>query len=191
MSIIRYHQNNLNQKIFWSESLSDAIRFENDGQNEDGTIYEVESSKKQSYKISATNSTCKIYSSFFDGEYVFNTTSLGFELLHITDRALRSKYIEDFWINNQEIINSILDFLHQENSLDRQFDAESLSRAVSNSFSTSTVWSEMIDIVHRIMDMLIKENTVNEGRIQGKLCISANRNTNKHLLDGRYTFVKH
>jgi len=189
--LIQIYQTELNQTRFWSESLTDTISFYADNDKESGILISVETNKKSTYSLRQENSSAIIESTFFSNKsYYITTTPLGFNLSELEDKSLYLKFIEDFWINHQEVINAILSFISSEENMDRNFTVDEIAKAVVGTFDQTTDWNTMVQITERIMDMLIKDQSVFKGQKQGKPCISASPKT-KSFINTKYIFVRH
>jgi hypothetical protein len=190
-TFIKVYQERLDAKRFYNESLTTSVRFQATSDTEYGTLWDVEVNKDFSYKLEQLKSSAIIECEYFRSKYFISTTPLGFNLHEIETKKVHLKYIEEFWIDNQEVINGILAFLVEDNNKDRQFTADDLARATRDNFNTAITWDEMQNMTDRIMEMLVEEQVVFAGQKQGQPCISGSPTTQKAIESNRYVFVQH
>jgi len=188
--LIQFYQTNaLNQKIFHTKLIPGFIKFQPIAGKPTGTILTIGDNQEFPNELKQENASVIINSEYFKNPYYISYTPLGFNLYELKDRNLYRIYIEDFWIRNQGIINAILSFISQDENKEHQFSVEALARELSSKFEKQIIWSEMQDIIDKIINMLIDEDVVLKGQKQGELCISFSTKTAKALTDNRYQLM--
>lgn len=187
MSIINAHQSNLHLQKFRSVSLSDAFRIEAKPSSDEGSILDITTGTSHKYRLTSKEATIFIESEYFQGKFIMATTPVGIELLDSTQHV-RHKYINEFWIDNQHIINKILEHLVKLKDTERLFGVDELALSAGDLFSITANWTERLEITERIMEMLIQDSTVGKGTVHGKLRISFTSQTEKKLMNNLYVW---
>ncbi|MFM9837849.1 MAG: hypothetical protein ACKVOQ_06260 [Cyclobacteriaceae bacterium] len=192
MSIIKFYQDKLSSNTrYWSQSLTTSIRFEPLPNRDTGILYEVESGSKFTYSLTTVQSSVIIETPYFKDKFFIATSPLGFNIHEIKDRNVYLKFIDEFWVDHQEVIGAILGYLILNQNNEREFTSEQLAKAVENSFASNIPWRDLLSITERMMGMLSEDGSVGEGMRLGQLCISANKETRVRLEENRYVFVAH
>lgn len=191
MSIIKFYQNKLSSDTrYWSEALTTSIKFEPLLDKDSGFLYDVETGDKFPYSLTAVQSSVIIETEYFNDRFFIATSSLGFNLLDFKSKSVYLKFIDEFWVNHQDIIGAILNHLIHDSS-EQQFTSEKLAKSLRGAFPSHITWNVMLSITERVMEMLIEDRSVNEGMISGQSYVSANKETRISVEENRYVFVKH
>lgn len=190
-TIIKLIQEELDNQRFFTESLTESIKFEPIQGEQNGFISDVEKVKRFKYTLSVVDSSVKINSTYFDRDYKIATTSLGFQLYELKSDSIRLSYINEFWIDHQEVINKVLSFLSQDENKERQFNVDHLVTATREQFGHGAILSEALEVLNKIMHMLIEQNVVLASTVQGKECIHYSPKTLHAIETSRFVFVPH
>lgn len=134
MSVIKIYQSYLDGKRFWSESLVDSIRCEAEPESNSGSLWTIEDGKLYNYKLIQDSASLIIESGYFGEKKYIVTTPLGFNLHRVEGWEIHLKFIDEFWVDHQELINAILSFITQDINKDRQFTNEELARETAKHF---------------------------------------------------------
>jgi hypothetical protein len=187
MPLIDLIQTELNDQTFNSPSLSDPIRFKADLESGKGVVVDINSAKESAYEVVQVDSSARLRTTYFPKELTISISALGFDLFDLSGSKFLS-FINEFWIDNQDVINGILEYLQAGGDNGRSYDEVSLFLVIRDRFSPTVTLKEGHETIDRIMDMLVRNGAVGKAMHLGKETIQYIPGTKKALEEGRFTW---
>jgi hypothetical protein len=190
MDIIEFHQTHLNENTYSNSSLIDSVLFKAKLGTAIGTLKNIELNQSYDYIIKPSDASILISSPYFDKAYKFVINPLGFKLIETTNDREYLTFIDEFWINHQEVIHDVLKFLCENGENGRHYDANLFVSFTNKRFASGTTFDEMLNVVDRIMEMLQQDGAVRKGVVNGVFDISYANETKIRLDGGSYAWPK-
>lgn len=188
MAPINVIQLALISQTFSERRKNDLIRFNSlklDGDT--GKLIDTKSEIEYDYVLAVREGASFIIDcDYFDGNQVISTTPLGFAIYSLVSNEIIRDYISTFYIDNQRVINSIMEFLLKVGEDGHSYTRERLAKEFGHAFSSEQTWSNRLDITEHIMEMLVAMKTVSTGLIRGEAFISVSNLTKRHIDEKLY-----
>ncbi len=188
MSAISVLQNELDGESFNSPSQSDPIRFQADLYGDNGVIINIDTGEKIAYFLTQKDASTRIRSTYFPKEVIISISPLGFDLYEENGNPFVS-FINEYWIQHQDAINEVLEFLESKGDNGRSYDEELLFPALRDGSLKGKTLDEGYDVLSNIMDMLVREGVVSPAVHLGKSAISYSPRIKKAIEERKFTWI--